>query len=106
MTDELKIAYNPQGLVPAVVQDKDTLQVLMVAWMSPESLALTQQTGLAHFWSRSRGSLWKKGETSGNTLAVAEIRIDCDGDTLLLMVEPAGPACHTGNTSCFYRNLE
>jgi phosphoribosyl-AMP cyclohydrolase len=106
MSETLKITYNPQGLVPTVVQDVNTLQVLMVAWMSPESLALTRQTGLAHFWSRSRETLWMKGETSGNTLKVSEIRIDCDGDTLLLLVEPAGPACHTGNTSCFYRNLE
>ena len=106
MNESNKITYNPKGLVPAVVQDRTTLQVLMVAWMSPESLALTRQTGLAHFWSRSRQVLWKKGETSGNTLAVAEIRIDCDGDTLLLLVDPAGPACHTGNTSCFFRNLE
>lgn len=106
MIDELKIVYNPQGLVPTIVQDRNTLQVLMMAWMSPESLVLTRRTGLAHFWSRSRKKLWLKGETSGNTLVVDEIRIDCDGDTLLLLVEPAGPACHTSNRSCFYRSLE
>ena len=101
-----KITYNPQGLVPAIVQNADTKKVLMMAWMNQEAFQLTQSTGLAHFWSRSREKLWRKGETSGNTLDVREIRIDCDGDTLLLMVDPAGPACHTGNESCFYRSME
>jgi phosphoribosyl-AMP cyclohydrolase / phosphoribosyl-ATP pyrophosphohydrolase len=96
-------AWDDRGLVPAVVQDARTGTVLMMAWMNAESLALTRQTGDATFWSRSRGALWKKGETSGNTLRVVEIRIDCDADTLLLRVEPAGPACHTGKTACFYR---
>lgn len=100
------ITYNAQGLVPAIVQDASTKQVLMMAWMNIEALALTRQTKQAHFWSRSRKTLWRKGETSGNTLAVDEICVDCDGDTLLLFVNPAGPACHTGNTSCFFRKLE
>jgi len=106
MAEPLEITYNPQGLVPAIVQDADTLQVLMVAWMNPLALARTQETGLAHFWSRSRDELWCKGATSGNTLSVREIRVDCDADTLLLLVNPAGPACHTGQVSCFYRKLE
>jgi phosphoribosyl-ATP pyrophosphohydrolase/phosphoribosyl-AMP cyclohydrolase len=100
------VAFDDRGLVPAVVQDAVSGQVLMVAYMNAESLALTQQTGEAHFWSRSRASLWHKGATSGNILRVGEIRVDCDADTLLLLVEPAGPACHTGETSCFYRALE
>lgn len=104
--DNPKITYNPQGLVPAIVQDAETKQVLMMAWMNMEAFHLTQATGQAHFWSRSRKKLWRKGETSGNTLIVREIWIDCDGDTLLLMVDPAGPACHTGNESCFYRSME
>lgn len=104
--DNLKITYNPQGLVPAIVQNAETKMVLMMAWMNKEAFQLTQATGQAHFWSRSRKTLWCKGETSGNTLTVREIRIDCDGDTLLLMVNPAGPACHTGNESCFYRSME
>lgn len=100
------IKYNSKGLVPAIVQDASTQQVLMMAWMNRESLALTQKTHQAYFWSRSRKQLWKKGETSGNILTVVELRYDCDGDTLLLMVNPAGPACHTGNVSCFYRKME
>jgi phosphoribosyl-AMP cyclohydrolase/phosphoribosyl-ATP pyrophosphohydrolase/phosphoribosyl-AMP cyclohydrolase len=78
----------------------------MVAWMNADSLRLTQETGETHFWSRSRQELWHKGSTSGNVQRVREIRYDCDGDTLLLLVEPAGPACHTGEESCFYRRLE
>jgi phosphoribosyl-ATP pyrophosphohydrolase/phosphoribosyl-AMP cyclohydrolase len=95
--------WNEAGLVPAVVQDATSGTVLMMAWMNREALERTRATGEAHFWSRSRGALWKKGETSGNTLRVVELRVDCDADTLLLRVEPAGPACHTGKTSCFYR---
>jgi phosphoribosyl-AMP cyclohydrolase len=101
-----KLKYNQAGLLPAVVQDSHTNQVLMVAWMNAEALELTRQTGEAHFWSRSRNQMWRKGETSGNTLKVDAILVDCDEDTLLLMVKPSGPACHTGATSCFYRNLE
>jgi phosphoribosyl-AMP cyclohydrolase / phosphoribosyl-ATP pyrophosphohydrolase len=88
-------------LTAAIVQDADTNRVLMLAWVDEEALRLTKETGEAHFFSRSRGRLWRKGETSGNTLAVEELRDDCDGDTLLLRVRPAGPACHTGSTSCF-----
>jgi len=88
-------------LRPAIVQDADDGRVLMLAWMDDEALRLTQETGEAWFWSRSRSRLWKKGETSGNILAVEEVRDDCDGDALLLRVRPAGPACHTGSTSCF-----
>lgn len=103
MTDELR--YDKRGLVPAVVQDAATGQVLMVAYMSAEALQLTRRTGEAHFWSRSRQALWHKGATSGNIQRVREIRYDCDADTLLLLVEPVGPACHSGAVSCFYRTL-
>lgn len=85
----------------AIVQDAGSGRVLMLAWMDDEALRLTKETGLAHFWSRSRGRLWKKGETSGNTLSVVELRDDCDGDALLVRVDAAGPACHTGSLSCF-----
>ena len=92
----------PEGeLRAAVVQDTSTGRVLMLAWMDDEALRLTSETGEAHFFSRSRKELWRKGETSGNTLAVEEIRDDCDGDAILLRVRPAGPACHTGAVSCF-----
>ena len=88
-------------LMPAIVQDVDSGRVLMLAWMDEEALRLTRETGEAWFWSRSRERLWRKGETSGNMLAVAELRDDCDGDALLLRVRPAGPTCHTGAASCF-----
>src|SRR5919201_6175350 len=88
-------------LVPAIVQDAGSGRVLMLAWMDEEALRLTRETGEAHFFSRSRGRIWRKGETSGNTLAVEELRDDCDGDAFLLRVRPAGPACHTGSSSCF-----
>jgi phosphoribosyl-ATP pyrophosphohydrolase/phosphoribosyl-AMP cyclohydrolase len=88
-------------LTPAIVQDADSSRVLMLAWMDEEALRLTRETGEAHFWSRSRQQLWRKGETSGNTLAVEELRDDCDGDAILLRVRPAGPTCHTGAVSCF-----
>jgi phosphoribosyl-ATP pyrophosphohydrolase/phosphoribosyl-AMP cyclohydrolase len=91
----------PPELRPAIVQDAQDGRVLMLAWMDEEALRLTRETGEAWFWSRSRERLWKKGETSGNTLAVEEVRDDCDGDALLVRVAPAGPACHTGSTSCF-----
>jgi phosphoribosyl-AMP cyclohydrolase len=100
------LKFNQDGLIPAVVQDAETLQVLMVAWMNAETLALTQERREAVFWSRSRQEIWHKGATSGNVQRVREIRYDCDADTLLLLVEPAGPACHTGAASCFYRTLE
>ena len=101
----MDLKFDESGLITAVVQDASTLQVLMVAWMNAESLQLTQETGQTHFWSRSRQELWHKGGTSGNVQHVRDIRYDCDGDTLLILVDPAGPACHTGETSCFYRNL-
>jgi phosphoribosyl-AMP cyclohydrolase len=106
MVDLEKLKWDRQGLIPAVVQDAQTDVVLMMAWMNAESLRQTIRTGETHFWSRSRGELWHKGATSGNTQAVVEIRVDCDGDTLLVRVNPAGPACHTGATTCFYRTLE
>jgi phosphoribosyl-ATP pyrophosphohydrolase/phosphoribosyl-AMP cyclohydrolase len=99
-------AFDDRGLIPCVVQDVDRGSVLMVAWMNAVALKRTQETGVMHFWSRSRNALWKKGETSGNTLALVELRVDCDADTLLAIVRPAGPACHTGERSCFYRELD
>jgi phosphoribosyl-ATP pyrophosphohydrolase/phosphoribosyl-AMP cyclohydrolase len=90
-------------LAPAIVQDARTGEVLMLAWMNADAWQLTQDTGEAHFWSRSRQSLWHKGETSGNVQHVVEIRLDCDEDAILLRVEPAGPACHTGEHSCFFQ---
>ena len=101
-----KLKWDKQGLIPTVVQDVNTNAVLMVAWVNAESLRLTYETGETHFWSRSRSELWHKGATSGNTQAVVEIRVDCDADTLLFIVNPAGPACHTNQTSCFFRELE
>lgn len=93
------------GLVPVVVQEVETREVLMVAYANREALAKTVETGYAHFWSRSRGKIWMKGETSGNVMEVKGILVDCDGDTLIYLVKAAGPACHTGNRSCFYRSL-
>lgn len=104
-SEQMEIAWDERGLVPAVVQDAHTGQVLMLAYMNQESLERTLSSGETWFWSRSRGELWYKGATSGNTQRVIEIRHDCDADTLLLRVEPAGPACHTGRQSCFYRRL-
>ena len=103
MPESLTPRYNEQGLVSAILQDSQTREVLMMAWMNEEAYQLTCQTGRAHFWSRSRQALWLKGETSGHFMDVDEIRIDCDQDALLLLVRPTGPACHTGNTTCFYR---
>jgi phosphoribosyl-ATP pyrophosphohydrolase/phosphoribosyl-AMP cyclohydrolase len=100
-----EIKWNTQGLVPAIVQDANTHQVLMLAYMNEASLKRTLETGETWFWSRSRGELWHKGATSGNRQRVVEVRYDCDADTLLVQVEPAGPACHTGQQSCFYRRL-
>jgi phosphoribosyl-ATP pyrophosphohydrolase/phosphoribosyl-AMP cyclohydrolase len=95
--------YDERGLVPCVVQDAETGSVLMLAWMNAEALRLTRETREVHFWSRSRKALWKKGETSGNTLALVEIRIDCDRDAVLVRANPAGPTCHTGTTTCFFQ---
>jgi phosphoribosyl-ATP pyrophosphohydrolase/phosphoribosyl-AMP cyclohydrolase len=101
--DDSQIAYDERGLVPCVVQDWRTGEVLTVAYMNAAALEHTRATGEIHFYSRSRQELWHKGATSGNTQAVRAIRYDCDGDTLLALVEPAGPACHTGERTCFYR---
>jgi phosphoribosyl-ATP pyrophosphohydrolase/phosphoribosyl-AMP cyclohydrolase len=100
-----KINWDERGLIPAIVQDAITKQVLMLAYMNAESLQKTLETGKTVFWSRSRGVLWHKGATSGNTQKVVSIAIDCDEDTLLILVDPNGPACHTGAVSCFYRDL-
>jgi phosphoribosyl-ATP pyrophosphohydrolase/phosphoribosyl-AMP cyclohydrolase len=97
--------FDEKGLIPAVIQDASSKDILMVAWMDAESLQKTVESGETWFWSRSRRELWHKGGTSGNTQKVIEIRYDCDGDSLLVLVEPAGPACHTGEQTCFYRKL-
>lgn len=99
------LKFDEKGLVPAVVQDYKTREVLMVAYMNEESLKKTIETKMTHFYSRSRQTLWQKGETSGHTQSVKEIRLDCDQDTLLVLVEQEGVACHTGNYSCFYTDL-
>ena len=99
------IKFDEKGLVPVIVQDSTTAEVLMTAWANEEALKLTADSGELTLWSRSRKELWKKGETSGNVMRVIELRIDCDGDTLLAIVDPAGPACHTGKRTCFYRSL-
>jgi phosphoribosyl-ATP pyrophosphohydrolase/phosphoribosyl-AMP cyclohydrolase len=101
--NDSEVQFDERGLVPCIVQDWRSGEVLTLAYMNAESLERTRETGEAHFWSRSRGELWHKGETSGNTLAVKAIRYDCDGDALLALVEPAGPACHTGERTCFHR---
>ena len=97
--------FDAAGLLSAVVQHVDTGEILMLAFMDEEAMAATRKTGIAHFYSRSRGKLWMKGETSGNTLQVETILVDCDQDAVVLKARPAGPACHTGARSCFYRKL-
>src|SRR5690349_17671762 len=94
--------WDERGLAPAIVQDATTGAVLMMAWVNAEALRATRETGFAHFWSRSRAALWKKGESSGHTLAVVDVRIDCDADTILVRATPNGPACHTGAPTCFF----
>jgi phosphoribosyl-AMP cyclohydrolase len=102
-----EVAWNADGLVPAVAQDAASGEVLMVAWMNRESLERTVASGEAHYWSRSRRALWRKGETSGHVQRVREVRLDCDADTIVLSVESAGGiACHTGRRRCFFRRLE
>ncbi len=103
--DAEALRWDEAGLLPAIVQDADTGQVLMLAYMNRESLQRSLASGETWFWSRSRQTLWHKGATSGNTQRIVEIRADCDADTLLVRVQPAGPACHTGRTSCFYQSL-
>lgn len=108
MLDKMTLAairWDEDGLMPAIAQDANTGKVLMLAYMNAQSLQRTLETGQAVFWSRSRRELWRKGATSGNTQRVIEVRIDCDADTLLLLVEPAGPACHTNAETCFFRSL-
>jgi phosphoribosyl-AMP cyclohydrolase / phosphoribosyl-ATP pyrophosphohydrolase len=105
MSDLSMLQFNEQGLIPAIVQDAANGQVLMLAYMNRESLAKTLATGLTHYWSRSRSTLWQKGETSGHIQRVREIRYDCDADTLLIMVDQQGEACHTGERSCFFNHL-
>ncbi len=100
---EQLVVYDGDGLVPCVVQDWNTGEVLTLAYMNEQALARTRESGELHLWSRSRGEQWHKGATSGNTQAVRALRVDCDGDTLLALVEPAGPACHTGERTCFHR---
>jgi phosphoribosyl-ATP pyrophosphohydrolase/phosphoribosyl-AMP cyclohydrolase len=101
--DDAAIAYDAQGLVPCVIQDWGSGEVLTLAYMNADALARTRATGELHLWSRSRSELWHKGATSGHTQAVRALRYDCDGDALLALVEPAGPACHTGARTCFHR---
>src|SRR4051812_49209916 len=99
------IAFDESGLVPCVAQDHASGEVLTLAYMSEESLRRTLETGEVHYFSRSRGEIWHKGETSGNVQRLRQLRYDCDGNALVALVEPAGPACHTGERSCFYREL-
>jgi len=101
----MDVKFDAAGLVPAIVQDAETQQVLMLAYMNRESLVLTMQTKETHFWSRSRAEIWHKGATSGNIQKVVDLALDCDGDTILVRVHPAGPACHTGETSCFFNKI-
>ena len=103
--DVVNVRFDERGLVPAVVQQTGTGEVLMVAWMSAESLCLTLETGTTWFWSRSRQELWNKGATSGNVQQVRRVLVDCDADTLLVEVDSPGPACHTGHRSCFFKQL-
>lgn len=98
--------FDSAGLLTAVVVDADSREVLVVAFMNAEALALTRSSGKVHFWSRSRSKIWLKGETSGHFLTVVEMRVDCDQDALVIVAKPAGPTCHTGETSCFYRRLD
>lgn len=99
------IKWNADGLVPCVMQDKDSGDVLTLAWMNKEALNQTLETGFMTFWSRSRNELWTKGETSGNIMQLAHLKLDCDGDALVALVKPDGPACHTGETDCFFQTM-
>jgi len=106
MSEDVDIDFGEDGLVPAVAQDADSGEVLMLAYVDEEALAATRETGLAHYHSRSRDELWKKGGSSGHTQAVEAVRVDCDGDALLYVVEQTGGACHTGYESCFHRTID
>jgi phosphoribosyl-ATP pyrophosphohydrolase/phosphoribosyl-AMP cyclohydrolase len=99
------VQFDEKGLIPAIVQHARSGEVLMLGYMNEEALRLTQESGLVTFWSRSRGEIWQKGATSGNVLRLVELRQDCDGDALLVLAEPAGPTCHTGERTCFHRDL-
>jgi phosphoribosyl-AMP cyclohydrolase len=101
-----ELTFDDRGLAPAIVQDATTGEVLMLAWVDAEAVRRTLATKTTWFWSRSRQEYWNKGATSGNTQKVVEVRYDCDADALLMRVDPEGPACHTGETSCFYRTLD
>jgi len=101
-----QLSFNEAGLIPVIAQQHDTGEVLMMAWMNAEALLETLSTGCVCYWSRSRQGLWRKGESSGNTQKLVELRIDCDGDTLLCLVDQKGPACHTDRTNCFYLQVE
>ena len=103
--DNIRMKFDNQGLIPAIVQDATSREVLTLAYMNAESFRLTLQLGQTVFWSRSRQKLWHKGETSGNTQQIVDIRLDCDGDALLILVQPAGPACHTGKNTCFHNPI-
>ena len=100
-----KLKFDANGLITAVVQDDAEGEVLMVAWMNAKAIRLTKETGEAHFWSRSREEIWRKGLTSGNVMKVVKLLVDCDQDTILVRVNPSGPACHTGEVSCFFQEL-
>ncbi len=102
---EVSLKLNEKGLIPAIIQDEASGKLLMMAWMNLDTLKMTQESGYTHFYSRSRNTVWKKGETSGNTQKVKKIFYDCDGDTILITVDPAGPACHTGEETCFFSEL-
>lgn len=102
----MQLKYDQNGLIPVIVQDSESGAVLMLAYMNEQALQATLRSGETYFWSRSRQELWHKGATSGNIQRVVEITVDCDADTLLVRVRPAGPACHTGNTTCFYRQYQ
>ena len=106
MTDQIEVDFGEDGLVPAVAQDADSKDVLMLAYVSPEALEATLETGFAHYYSRSRDELWKKGGSSGHLQEIQEVRVDCDADTLLYLVDQEGGACHTGHESCFYRTVD
>ncbi len=104
--DVNSLKFDEKGLIPVIAQDAESREVLMLAYANKEAVLKTLKSGYAHYWSRSRKKLWKKGETSGNLQEVVEVRVDCDGDALLYIVRQKGVACHTGNFTCFYRRLE
>jgi phosphoribosyl-ATP pyrophosphohydrolase/phosphoribosyl-AMP cyclohydrolase len=106
LSTDLELKFDERGLLPAIVQDASSGQVLMLAYMNRAAFEATLRTGEAHFWSRSRQELWHKGATSGNVQQVVDLWLDCDGDTILVRVHPAGPACHTGSVSCFFTQIE